>query len=384
MPIQRAKPRFTEVKNVSNITANQLDIGQIGGRRNILINGAMQVAQRSTSETGLGASSGYFTLDRFRITSGNNAGRFTMSQSSVTDLPGFANALKMDCTTADTSTDAAENLRLQTLLEGQDLQQLKKGTSSAEKFTISFYVKGNASATYMLELFDGDNSRHNTQQFAVTSSWNRISLTFAGDTTGAFDDDNALSLYLNFWLHTGSNFTSGTYTANTWASNTNANRAVGISSFFDSTDRTLEITGLQMEIGSQATPFEHRSFGEELALCQRYYSREEAATGAAYKRYLIGSWSSTTGFEGLIPLSTPLRTTPTLETTGTAANYAVFSADSVDACTSLVITNDADAGTDNRAVSINITTSGGGVAGEAGTLLGNNDTDNFLALDAEL
>ena len=245
---------------------------QIGGRRNILINGAMQVAQRSTSETGLGASSGYFTLDRFRITSGNNAGRLTMSQSSVTDLPGFANALKMDCTTADTSTDAAENLRLQTLLEGQDLQQLKKGTSSAEKFTISFYVKGNASATYMLELFDGDNSRHNTQQFAVTSSWNRISLTFAGDTTGAFDDDNALSLYLNFWLHAGSNFTSGTYTANTWASNTNANRAVGISSFFDSTDRTLEITGLQMEIGSQATPFEHRSFGEELALCQRYYS----------------------------------------------------------------------------------------------------------------
>jgi|14_taG_2_1085336.scaffolds.fasta_scaffold00699_13 hypothetical protein len=244
---------------------------QIGGRRNILINGAMQVAQRSTSETGLGASSGYFTLDRFRITSGNNAGRLTMSQSSVTDLPGFANALKMDCTTADTSTDAAENLRLQTLLEGQDLQQLKKGTSSAEKFTISFYVKGNASATYMLELFDGDNSRHNTQQFAVTSSWNRISLTFAGDTTGAFDDDNALSLYLNFWLHAGSNFTSGTYTANTWASNTNANRAVGISSFFDSTDRTLEITGLQMEIGSQATPFEHRSFGEELALCQRYY-----------------------------------------------------------------------------------------------------------------
>jgi len=244
---------------------------QIGGRRNILINGAMQVAQRSTSETGLGASSGYFTLDRFRITSGNNAGRLTMSQSSVTDLPGFANALKLDCTTADTSTDAAENLRLQTLLEGQDLQQLKKGTSSAEKFTISFYVKGNASATYMLELFDGDNSRHNTQQFAVTSSWNRISLTFAGDTTGAFDDDNALSLYLNFWLHAGSNFTSGTYTANTWASNTNANRAVGISSFFDSTDRTLEITGLQMEIGSQATPFEHRSFGEELALCQRYY-----------------------------------------------------------------------------------------------------------------
>ena len=247
---------------------------QIGGRRNIVINGAMQVAQRGTSSTGLGASSGYFTLDRFQTTFGSTAGRLTMSQVAVTDLPGFANALKLDCTTADTSIAAGENFRLQTLLEGQDLQQLKKGTSSAEKFTVSFYVKGNASATYMLELFDGDNSRHNTQQFAVTSSWNRISLTFAGDTTGAFDDDNAVSLYLNFWLHAGSTYTGGTYTANTWASNTNANRAVGISSFFDSTDRTLEITGLQMEVGSQATPFEHRSFGEEIVLCQRYYYKE--------------------------------------------------------------------------------------------------------------
>ena len=123
----------------------------------------------------------------------------------------------------------------------------------------------------MVEMFDGDNSRHNTQQFAVTSSWNRVSLTFAGYTTGAFDDDNALSLYLTFWLHAGSSFTSGTYTANTWASNTNANRAVGISSFFDSTNRTLEITGLQMEVGDSASDFEHRSFAEEFALCERYF-----------------------------------------------------------------------------------------------------------------
>ena len=243
----------------------------VSGRRNIVINGAMKVAQRGISSTGLGAASGYFTLDRFRIASGSNAGRFTMSQSTVTDLPGFANALKLDCTTADTSTDANENLRLQTLFEGQDLQQLKKGTSSAEKFTVSFYVKGNASATYMVEMFDGDNNRNNTQQFAVTSSWNRVSLTFNGDTLGAFDDDNALSLYLTFWLHAGSSFTSGTYTSNTWAHNNNANRAVGISSFFDSTNRTLEITGLQMEVGDSASDFEHRSFAQELQLCERYY-----------------------------------------------------------------------------------------------------------------
>ena len=294
---------------------------QIGGRRNIVINGGMNVAQRSTSETGLGASSGYFTLDRFQTTFGSTAGRLTMSQVAVTDLPGFANALKLDCTTADTSIAAGENFRLQTLLEGQDLQQLKKGTSSAEKFTVSFYVKGNASATYMLELFDGDNSRHNTQQFAVTSSWNRISLTFAGDTTGAFDDDNAVSLYLNFWLHAGSTYTGGTYTANTWASNTNANRAVGISSFFDSTDRTLEITGLQMEIGSVATPFEHRSFGEELALCQRYFQKySDNGLGSGY---ISNGYIDNDRYYGVTRFANTLRANPTCA--GTSGDFAVQS-----------------------------------------------------------
>jgi len=251
---------------------------QIGGRRNIVINGAMQVAQRSTSETGLGNSVGFKTVDRFKVnadTSAATAGRYTMSQ--VADVhDGFANALKFECTTADTSIAAGELFSLEYLFEGQDLQQLKKGTSDAEKVTVSFYVKGNANATYMLELKDTDNTRLIHSQFAVTTSWNRITITFNGDTTGTLDDDNAKSLELRIWLHAGSNYTSGTYTANTWASQTQANRAVGITSFFDSTDRTFFLTGLQMEVGSQATPFEHRSFGEELALCQRYFQKSYA------------------------------------------------------------------------------------------------------------
>ena len=114
---------------------------QIGGRRNVIINGAMNVAQRSVSETGLGASGGYFTCDRIFIDF-VTSGRLTQSQATVTDLPGFANALKLECTTADTSIDASENAILQYRIEGQDLQQFKKGTSDAEKMTISFYVKG--------------------------------------------------------------------------------------------------------------------------------------------------------------------------------------------------------------------------------------------------
>ena len=297
---------------------------QIGGRRNIIINGAMNVAQRATSETGLGNSAGFKTVDRFKVnadTSAATAGRYTMSQ--VADVhDGFANALKFECTTADTSIAAGELFSLEYLFEGQDLQQLKKGTSDAEKVTVSFYVKGNASATYMLELKDTDNSRVIHSQFAVTTSWNRITITFNGDTTGALDDDNAKSLEFRIWLHAGSNYTSGTYTANTWASQTQANRAVGISSFFDSTDRTFFITGIQMEVGSQATPFEHRSFGEELDLCQRYY--QQYNDDGSNEGYVTVGMINSDRFFGILRYVKTTRAVPTVASTGSA--FKVISA----------------------------------------------------------
>ena len=252
--------------------AGSADAGGLTGR-NIIINGAMQVAQRGTSETGIGASSGYFTLDRHRISVGNTAGRLTMSQASITDLPGFANALKLDCTTADTSIAANEDLVIQHRLEGQDLQVLKKGTSSAQPVTVSFYMKTNKAFTFMCELDDTDNNRVNTQQFTTTTSWTRHSLTFTGDTTGTLNDDANLSMRLNFWLHAGSNFTGGTYSANTWQSRQSSDnmRAVGIGSFFDNTANEIHLTGLQLEIGEKATPFEHRAYADELLRCQRYF-----------------------------------------------------------------------------------------------------------------
>jgi hypothetical protein len=239
--------------------------------RNLIINGAMQVAQRSTSETGVGGNASYPTLDRFRQNTSNTAGRFTMSQAAVTDLPGFANCLKLQCTTADTSIASNELGIIMQRIEGQDLQQLKKGTSSAESVTVSFYVKGNAAATYTAELNDGGNDRQISKTFSVTTSWNRVSITYPGDTSGTIDDDNTAGLELNIWIHAGSNFTSGTLST-TWTSTTNANRVSSSgTSFFDSTSRTLEITGLQMEVGEQATPFEHRSYADELLRCQRYF-----------------------------------------------------------------------------------------------------------------
>ena len=262
---------MSKAAELANLIGN-INAGGGGVNRNVIINGAMNVAQRSTSETGVGSSGGYLVCDRWQLAVGNTDGRLTMSQdSSVPTGEGFANSLKLDCTTADTSIAAAENLVIQQKIEGQNLQSFAKGTSSAKPFAVSFYVKGNGNATYMCELRDRDNDRHNTQQFAVTSSWNRIELTFSADTTGAFDDDNASSLELRFWLHAGSTYSGGSYTANTWASTTNANRAAGISSFFDSTDRTFFITGVQLEVGQNPTEFEHEPFERTLEKCRRYY-----------------------------------------------------------------------------------------------------------------
>ena len=299
--------KAAELAKIGEVATN----GQIGGRRNIIINGAMQVAQRGTSVAW--ASNGYLALDRVATVNNSTAGRFTMKQTAITDLPGFANALELDVTTADTSIAAGEVTTLQYKIEGQDLQQLKKGTSSAEKVTLSFYVKANAARVVVAELMDGDNTRKIQQKFTTTTGWTRHILTFAADTTGALDDDSAESLQLQLWLHAGSTYTGGTFTSNTWAATTTANRAAGIDSLYTSTDNNFFITGLQLEVGSQATPFEHRSFGEELALCQRYYQQSDADTGSGLTgNSFHGHTINTTECIGQAPFVTTMRATPTI------------------------------------------------------------------------
>ena len=298
---------------------------QIGGRRNIMINGAMNIAQRSTSLTGQGAyPGGYLTVDRWKFVTNNSAGRFTVTQEAITDLPGFLNCTKLDCTTADTSIASGEYLMFSQYFEGQDVQQLKKGTSEAEKFTLSFYVKGNANATYTAEFSDVDNTRHNAQEFSVTTSWNRVSLTYNGDTTGALDDDSNVSFRLFIWLHAGSDYTGGTFSSNTWQATNNQRVSDNQTSFYDSTDRTFFITGVQLEIGSQATPFEHRSFGEEMALCQRYYTViADGSYASGQSAFGMGAMYGTTVAYGAVDLPTEMRANPTVESTD-ATNYMVF------------------------------------------------------------
>jgi hypothetical protein len=288
--------------------------GQLSGRRNIIYNGNLQCWQRSTNTTGLGAASGYFTADRWRVAINDaSAGRFTMSRTAG-DPDGFNYGLVINCTTADTSIAAGEVLIIQQKLEGQDLQHLKKGTSGAETITISFYAKIVGSATdFVVELVDLDNTRQISKIFTFTTDWVRYYWTVPGDTSGALGQDANASLALHFWLHGGSTFTGGTLST-AWTSTTNANRAAGNDSIFASTDNEFYLAGVQMEIGSQATNFEHRSFGEELLLCERYF--QSLVNGE-----LVGSKNTDARMRITAKLKPEMRAVPTVTRTSVDVTF---------------------------------------------------------------
>jgi len=288
---------------------NQVDDGAISGT-NMVINGAMNVAQRSSSVTGNG-SSGYLTCDRWKVSGG--MGTRTVTQQA--DAPeGFYNSYKIEITTAETSPSAGTSLAFEQRMEGQNLQMLKKGTSNALPITISFWVKSNKTGTYILEIDDNDNSRNINKSYTVSSSgvWEYKTITFEGDTTGSLDNDNAHSLRLFFWLDAGSNFRGGTL-ATSWESTTNANRADGNVTFADTVGNTWQITGVCLNVGDSAIAFPHESYGETLAKCQRYfYQAHPQSIGARVGSYVA---DGTGNAIGITPTTVPLRATPTLTTT---------------------------------------------------------------------
>ena len=239
--------------------------------RNLFINGDMSIAQRATSATGLTGSS-YATIDRMSMQAAS-AGTWTQSQS--TDVPtgeGFATSLKMDCTTANGSLSAGSYLIIDQRFEGQMLQHLKKGTSNSQKVTLSFFVKSAKTGTYIVNVRDDDNTRNISKSYTISSAdtWEKKVIVFDADTSGALDNDNAQSFAVLFFLAAGSDRSSGTL-ATSWESTTNANRAVGQVNLADSTDNDWYLTGVQLEVGDQATDFEHLPFDVNLTRCQRYF-----------------------------------------------------------------------------------------------------------------
>ncbi len=256
---------------VTNLTAYQTRALAQASNRNLIINGAMQVAQRGTSVASI-TSSGLWTTDRWK-TSLVTLGTWTMSQEN--DAPtgsGFRNSTKLLCTTADASPAAGDVFSLRQIIEGQNLQHIKKGTAAAEQLTISFWVKSNVTGTYIVSLYDADNTRLTGKSYTISTSatWEKKTLTFAADTTGAFDNDNAGSLFIDFGLAAGSNYTSGTLQSS-WTTSVDANFFVGQVNLASATNNYWQITGVQLEVGDTATPFEFKPFAQDLRECQRYF-----------------------------------------------------------------------------------------------------------------
>ena len=274
------------------ITATAFVSNTAFSHRNMIINGAMLVAQRQDNT---GVTDGYGGCDRFKFLR-DGATAVTLKQGGggvAIPSEGFSKCQHVDVTTADTSMGASNYNILATRLEGRDLQRIKKGTSNAEQITVSFYIKSTITGTYILELTDNDNSRHCCKAYTISASntWEKKIITFPADTTGQYDCDENLSMEVNWWLGAGSNYNSGTLQT-TWGAQSNANRAVGCVNAVNSASNDIMLTGVQMEIGPVATPFEHRTFNAEIQRCMRYYEKSFQYSDAPANN---GSYSTTGG-----------------------------------------------------------------------------------------
>jgi len=300
--------------------------------RNIIINGDMSIAQRGTSETGITAS-GYYTCDRWQVQY-NSAGTWTQTQE--TDVPtgqGFSNSLKMACTVTNTLA-AADYLKLKHRIEGQNLQYIKKGTSSAESLTLSFWVKSNKTGTYIVELEDRDNTRHISQSYTINTAdtWEKKILTYAGDTTGTLDNDNTDAIDVAWYLLAGSNFTSGTL-ATSWQDIVGADRAVGQVNLADSDSNEWYITGVQLEAGTSASDFEFLPVDVNLGRCERYCQVIGGTTNSLVP-YVVGMANSTSNFRGVYSFKKEMRATPSA-TVSSASDFRIFENGTANLITSL-------------------------------------------------
>ena len=237
--------------------------------RNLIINGAMQVAQRGTSASGI-TSTGYYTSDRWRL-EGNTDAAFTME--NVSDAPeGFGRSTKVTVTTADTSIGATQYSTIAQRIEAQNLLQLKYGTSSAQDVTVSFWVKSSTTDAFAVSIEHGETAAYISQTLTINAAntWEYKTFTFVGNTSTAINTDNGTGLYLYFMLAAGSTYNTGA--SSSWSGVGALGGGVD-NAWIGTTNATFQITGVQLEVGDTATPFEHRSYGQELALCQRYYEK---------------------------------------------------------------------------------------------------------------
>ena len=301
------------------ITVANINGGQIGGRRNIIINGAMNVAQRGTSST----SSGYQTVDRYQA--GWSGGGVTQSQADVgsSDTPytlGFRKTFKL--TNTSTATGAGNYRDIRYYIEAQDIANSGWDlSSSSSNITLSFWVKASVAQTYYFFIYVPDSSKHYTTSFALSAdTWTKVIKKIPGASGLSVNNDNGNGLNIQIAPFYGTNFTTSGQAVDTWGTWSGSSRVPDMTNTWANTSNsTFEMTGFQLEVGSQATAFEHRNFGEELSLCQRYYQIVRASLRNDYRTDNVATFGNGAN------LYCEMRTTPTATTVTSVATQDVSS-----------------------------------------------------------
>ena len=339
--------------------------------RNRIINGDMRIDQRN-----VGAAvtiAGAFPIDRFVISAFND-GAFSAQQDSSVPT-GFVNSLKFTTTTADASLGSAQYATFQQRIEGTNISDLAWGTASAKTITLSFWVRSSLTGTFGGTLANSafDRSYPFTYSISVANTWEYKTVTIAGDTSGTWLTTTGIGIRVTFGLGVGTDFsgTSGAWAGAGYLSATGAVSVIG------TLNATWYITGVQLEVGSVATPFERRPYTTELQLCQRYYYRTNG--GVNQNTYGSGLAYSTTLAILNFNFPVTMRIAPTaLEQSGTAGHYNVLDAGTGRTCTSVPTFNSASTDTATSGFTAASLTAGRGSMG------GSISASSYLAWSAEL
>jgi hypothetical protein len=316
-----------------------------GSFRNLIINGDMNIAQRATSATA-SADNTYKTVDRWKTNF--SSGAFTSEQysmsSSELQTTGFSKAIKYACTTAVASPATTDFVMVRTVLEGQNLQHLQYGTSSAKTVTLSFWIKSNITGTYGVSLWKPDNTSSiivDSITILSANTWEKKTVSFVGDTAnGVINNDNGEGLRVSIALMLG---TDRVTTAGSWMAYGGDFGVSGNANFMSSTSNTLYLTGVQLEVGSGASDFEFLPYDVQLARCQRYYFRN-TNTGA-YAGIGLGRAYSTTAGNSPYWLPVTMRASPTVSYSALTDFDLVPTVGSSGSGNPTVLRNDGAAGT---------------------------------------
>ena len=336
--------------------------------RNRIINGNMAIAQRGTSAVTTDES---FPVDRFQLQIVN--ANLSLIQSS--DAPAGFNYSIAATVTSTTSTNANDRSRLFQNIEGFNVADLGWGTANAKTITVSFWARSTVTGTYSGNITNNGGNRSYIFTYALTANtWTYVTATVPGDTSGTWGKTNGNGLGFNpITFNCGSSFQG---TAGSWIAGDA--RGTSGSTYLATTNSgaVFNITGVQLEVGSQATSFDYRPYGTELALCQRYYAKVGPSTSGVYPGFGTAGGESSTAAFGIFTTPVTMRSTPTFSSSGTLTLYSNGFSNITSFGTAYYTTN---------TVAININVSGGGLtAGRFYNILANNDTAAFVQFTSEL